>query len=139
MAKKGSRFDTRTLLIILLVIVIIGAGYIVITNLPEEIDFVTPGEIVNNPSNFLGQEVIVKGYYDKDSADFDVIVSTLSTTGGEGREELKINIEKLRETNETDNLRTERLYYFTGKIEDEGNPVTPGIDVILIVEKFEDV
>ena len=137
MAKKGSRFDTRTLLIILLVIVIIGAGYVVITNLPEEIDFITPGEIVNNPSNFLAQDVIVKGYYDKDSADFDIVVSTLSTT--EGRDELKIDLEGLRETNETDDLRTGKLYFFTGKIEDEGNPVTPGVDVILMVEKFEEV
>ena len=136
MAKKGKRFDTRTLLIIFLVLVIIGAGYVVITNLPEEIDYINPDVIINNPSGFLGQDVIVKGYYIKNVADIDVVVSSLSATEGQ---ELEMNLDILRATNETDKLRTEKLYYFTGTITEDDNPVTPGIDVIFVVEKFEEV
>ena len=135
MASKSRRFDTRTILIILLVITIIGAGYIIITNLPAEIDFVTPDEIVKNKEGYLNQQVIVKGYYDKDPGDFPIIVSTMSTTTG--RAELKLDYGKI--VNATDDLRAGTLYYFEGTIvwEDPENPFN--VDIILIADEFTEV
>ena len=136
MASKGRRLSTRTVLIILLILIIIGAGYIIITNLPEEIDFKTPDEILKNKEGFLNQKVTVKGYYDKDPGDFPIIVSTMSTTTG--RAELKLDYSNI--PNATDDLREgTTLYYFTGTIvwEDPENPFN--VDVILIADEFEEV
>ena len=132
MAKKGKRFDTRTLLIILLVLVIIGAGYVIVTNLPEEIDFVTPDEIKTNKSNFLNQKVIVKGYYDT-NANQPVIVSTMSNPGE--REELKLDYSNI--PNATDDLRVGTVYYFTGTIIEDPDSII--FDVKLVANKFEKV
>jgi len=137
MAKKKSLIDTKTALIILLVLAIIGIGYIVVTNLPEEIDFLTVDEVVRNKQGYVGQDIIVKGYYDKDNADRDIVVSEQSAIEGQGRAELKLDLDKLRAANETDDLRTGILYFFTGTIvKDETNPVT--FDIILMVEEFEE-
>jgi len=137
MAKKGSRFDTRTLLIILLIIVIISGGYVVITNLPEELDYTTVDDVITNKQNYLNRNVTVKGIY---NFDFNIpgIVST--NTPVEGIEPYKLKLDlRLLDINETDDLRVETIYYFTGKIvwEDPDNPLN--VDVILIAEKFERV
>ena len=134
MAKKSRKFDTRTVLIILLVIVIIGALYVIITNLPPEIDTLTPDDILRNKSGYLDQEVVVKGYFDFDGGN-PVIVSRLSTT--EGRAALKLDYSNI-ETNESDGLIQGDIYRFTGTIvEDTSNPIV--FDVILVLEEFEKV
>ena len=64
MAKKGRKFETRTLLIIVFVLLVIVAAYIVITNLPPEENFLTPEEILNNKDLYLDGDIItVQGYY----------------------------------------------------------------------------
>ena len=136
MAKKGSRFDTRTLLIILLIIVIISGGYVVITNLPEELDYTTVDDVITNKQNYLNRNVTVKGIY---NFDFNIpgIVST--NTPVEGIEPYKLKLDlNLLDINETDDLRVGIIYFFTGRIEDEGLPSTPDLDLILVVEKFEE-
>jgi hypothetical protein len=136
MAKKGSRFDTRTVLIILLVLAIIGAGYVIVTNLPEEIDYTTVDDVVNNKQNYVNKNVTIKGIY---NFDFNIpgIVSTNTPVEGVEPFELKLNLSFL-DINETDDLRVGIIYFFTGKIIDEGIPSTPDLDLILVVEKFEE-
>ena len=132
MAKKGKKIDNRTVLIILIVLAIIGAGYIIITNLPEEINSYTPDEIKKNKSNFLNQTVTVKGYYDT-NANQPIIVSTMSNPGE--REELKLDYSNI--PNATDDLRSGTVYYFTGTIVQDPDSII--FDVILIADKIERV
>jgi len=135
MSAKKKRFDTRTILIVLFVIVIIAAGYIVITNLPAEEEYLIPEEVISNRDFYLnGEPIVVKGYYDLDGND-PVVVSTMSTI--EGRTTLELDFEGFSD-NETDILRTGNKYKFTGVLilVDENNPLGP---VIFVVEKIEEV
>ena len=135
MSAKKKRFDTRTILIVLFVIVVIAAGYIVITNLPAEEEYLIPEEVSSNRDFYLnGEPIVVKGYYDLDGND-PVVVSTMSTI--EGRITLELDLEGLSD-NETDILRTGNKYKFTGVLilVDENNPLGP---VIFVVEKIEEV
>jgi cytochrome c-type biogenesis protein CcmE len=107
------RFNTKTFLYILLVIVIIGAGYIVITNLPPSIDFLNPGEVLQNPQKYLNKEIIVKGYYAKDSADNPIITNKMDEAAS-GRVTLFFDYSNI--VNATDDLREGTVYYFTGSL-----------------------
>lgn len=127
----GRRFNTRTILIVLLVLFIIAAGYVVITNLPPEENYLTPEEVQRNKSQYLNQTIVVKGYYD--TVPDPVIVSTMSTTTG--RSDLKLDYSHI--DNATDRLMRGKIYIFTGVlIKDESNPI--GFDVILVAEKFRE-
>ena len=134
MRAKRRKFDTRTILIVLFVIVILAAAYIVITNLPVEEDYLTPEEVLGNKELYLnGDPIVVKGYYIYEAGN-PVVVSTLSTVVG--RSSLRLNFDNLDE-NETDILRTNVKFKFTGilTLVDENNPYA----VIFIVEKIEEV
>lgn len=132
MVAKRRKFDTRTILIILLVIVIIGAAYIVITNLPPEDDTLSPEEVIRNPSKYLEQTIIVRGYYFVSDGN-PVIVSTLSDI--EDKDKLIIDYSAVN--NATDILISgaDHIYKFTGVLTlDENVPL--GNVVIFKVEKI---
>ena len=130
MAKKG-RIDTRTTLIILLIAVIIAAAYIVITNLPAEVEYRTPEQILNNKEYYLQQsEIIVRGFYLNDGG-VEIIVSTLSTI--EGKSALRINSSNLE-----DPLLTDKTLEFTGYLMEDPNDIT-GQSVIFVVQSFREV
>ena len=127
----AKRFDTRKILIILLVLLIIGAGYIVITSLPPEEKYLYPEDVLRNKSQYINQTISVRGYYIIEQT--PEIVSTLSTTAG--RSALKLDYSHIKNTT---GLVTGTLYIFTGKlIEDTSNPVA--LDVILFAEDFKRV
>lgn len=115
------------------IILIIAAGYIVITNMPAEEEFLTPEEIVTNKDTYLnGQTITVKGYYIFEG-DYPAVVSVLTTAAG--RTSLILNFDNLIE-NETDILRTDAKFKFTGVLTlDENDPT--GLGVIFVVEKIE--
>lgn len=130
MAKKG-RIDTRTMLIILLIVVIIAAAYIVITNLPAEVEYRTPDQILNNKEYYLEQsEIIVRGFYLNDGG-VEVIVSTLSTT--QGKSALRIDSSNLE-----DALLTDTTLELTGHLIEDPDDIT-GMSVIFVVESFREV
>lgn len=137
MAKKSRRLDTRTVLIIILVLVIFGGGYIIVTNLPEEVDYKSVDDIMNNKQTFVNQKVTVKGIYNFDD-NIPGIISTNIPAGGGIPNKLNLDL-RILDINETDDLRVDVTYFFTGTIIDEGIPVTPDLDLILVVEKFERV
>jgi len=133
MSAKRRRFDTRTVLIVLLVITIVAAAYIVITNLPEEETFLTPEEIKRNRENFIDNSVVVKGFYTYEAGQ-PVVASDLSyDTSG-----LILNLGYL-DQNETDKLSPDQVFKFSGVIEYR-TPDQPVIsDIWLVVEKIERV
>ncbi len=133
MAKKGRKMDTRTVLIALFIILIIAAGYIVVTNMSAEEEFLIPEEILANKDNYLsGQTITVKGFFIYDGG-FPAVVSVLNPAGG--RTSLILNFDNLV-NNETDILRTDAKFKFTGilTLADENNQYGP---VIFVVEKIE--
>jgi len=133
MAKKGRKMDTRTVLIALFILLIIAAGYIVVTNMSAEEEFFTPEEILANKNNFLsGQTITVKGDFIYDGG-FPAVVSDSNSI--EGRTSLILNFDNLV-NNETDILITEVKFKFTGilTLADENNQYGP---VIFVVEKIE--
>ena len=133
MAKKGRKMDTRTILIVFFIILVVAAGYIVVTNMPAEEEFLTPEEILANKDNFLsGQTITVKGFFIYDGGS-PAVVSDSDPAGG--RTSLILNFDNLVK-NETDILRTEAKFKFTGVLTllDENNQYGP---VIFVVEKIE--
>ena len=134
MVAKKRRFETRTVLIVLFVIVVIASAYIIITNLPVEENYLTPEEILLNKYKYLDQKIIVRGYYDIVGGS-PVIVSTMVTTTG--RSTLKFDFSMV--DNATDDLYIGTYKYdFSGTLkEDESNPIS--FDVILILEEFKRV
>ncbi|MCK4365090.1 MAG: hypothetical protein KAW45_03485 [Thermoplasmatales archaeon] len=133
MAKKGRKLETRTVLIVFFIILIIAAGYIVVTNMPAEEEFLTPEEILTNKDTYLnGQTITVKGYYIFEGG-YPAVVSVLTTATG--RASLTLNFDNLV-GNETDILRTEAKFKFTGVLTlDENDPT--GLGVVFVVEKIE--
>ena len=129
---RGRKFDTRSILIVLFVIVVIAAIYILITNLPEEEDFLTPEEVLNNKDIYLnGETIVIKGYFIYDG-DYPAVVSNLATTTG--RPVLRLDYSDVE--NADDILKTEDTFKFTGiLIIDEADPL--GLAVKFMVEKIE--
>jgi len=133
MAAKGKKFETRTLLVILFVLIIIVAAYMVVTNLPEEENFYSPDEVLRNKDSYLNKTIVVKGFYDIDG-DEAVVVSTMDTT--EGRTTLGLDFSNLQ-NNETDVLEMGKKFEFTGTLiyEIEDNPLSPLIFVVDIIDE----
>ena len=130
MSAKKRRFDTRTILIVLLIAVIIAAVYIWVTNLPPEEDTLTPGEVLDNQDHYLnGESIIVKGLYDN-TGEGDVIVSTMDTTTA--RDELRVDLTSA--TGDTPAVQGEK-YKFTGILIRE-SPLDP---ITLVAENVERV
>ena len=133
MAKKSSKISTRTYLIIIIIMLIVLGGYLIVTNLPESIDALTPEQININKGEYIGQTVTVVGTFNYFGA--DPVILTTSTAIEEDRT-LKINHSNIH--NATDDLFAGEKYYFTGTIEREfpDNPIL--IDkIILVLDKFE--
>jgi len=135
MAKKKSRIETRTVIIILIVLAIIGAGYIIFINLPESVDFVTIAEVNTNKANFVNTTQIVIG-------DFNIYngypVIEASSSVKDENDRLKLNYDNIQ--NASDNLIQGEKYYFTGTLVwDEPDGPIPSTQLILIADKFEAV
>jgi hypothetical protein len=130
MSAKKRRFDTRTILIALLIAVIIAAVYVWITNLPPEENTLTPGEVLDNQVHYLnGESIIVKGLYDR-TAEGDVIVSTMDTTTT--RDELRVDLTSA--TGDIPAVQGEK-YKFKGILTRE----TPLDPITLVAENIERV
>ena len=136
MAKKKSRIETRTVLIILIILAIIGAGYVIFINLPPSVEYITVEELNNNKENFIDTKQTVIGTFDIYNGE-PVIVST--STAIEENRRLKLNYDNIE--NASDNLIQGEKYYFTGTIvwDDPDNPLALPTRVILIADEFKKV
>ena len=135
MAKKKSRIETRTVLIILIILAIVAAVYVIIVNLPPEVDYVTVAEINNSKDSFVNTKQIVIG-------DFNVyngypVIESISSVKQEN-DRLKLNYDNIH--NASDSLIQGEKYYFTGTLiwDDPGGPIPPS-QLILVADEFERV
>ncbi len=134
MSVKRRKYDTKTILIVLFVIVVIAAGYILITNLPAEEDWLTPEELLGNKNTYLdGRTIVVRGYYDSNER------AIVSTTKNVEKSILPLNYSSVK--NATDILKDGVKFDFTGILEsvDTGGSVPPGTVVVFVAEQIKPV
>ncbi len=137
MVKKSSKISTRTYIYIIIVILIVLGIYLIITNLPESKDYLTPQQINIDKDRYIDQTVIVIGEFSFFGADPIALTTTMALEEGSY---LKLNLSSLENTNATDNLFQGEKYYFTGEIVREF-PEDPLLfdKIILVVNNFEKV
>ena len=137
MAKKSSKISTRTYIYIIIVLLIVLGVYLIITNLPESKDYLTPQQINLDKEGYIGKTVTILGEYDFFGADPIVLTTTMALEEGSY---LKLNISSLENTNATDDLFQGQKYYFTGEIVREfpDNPLLFE-KIVLLLHTFEKV
>jgi len=129
---KKKRLDTRTTLIILFVVLVIISAYLVITNLPAKVNYLTPEGVASNIEQYLNKTIIVEGYYQPELG--GVLVSRpFSQITGTQTSPLKVNLSKVG------SLTTDIKYHVTGIVTqlEQGSSPTPIYE--LVVEKAEHV
>ena len=98
MSAKKSRFDTRTLIYILLIVVIIaGIGYFILTYKQTEQPYKVP-TILSNPKNYNGSIISVEGIYYTVSNSEVYLIDVYPTVANENPENrLPLNLDNLEE------------------------------------------
>ena len=137
MVIKRRRFDTRTVLIVLFVILIIVAVYFLITNLPVKEEYLTPEMVANNIQQYINKSIVVEGYYEPDIEEGSIVSKPIDQMSGPPRSWLRIDVSNLG--NESLPLYTDKKYHFTGIVSqlDIGSSPTPVYK--LFVEKVDEV
>ena len=127
---KGKKIENRTILIISAIILIILAGYYIITNLPAEENYHTVEEVLRNKERYLNSgTIVVRGYYDSNAI---AIVSTPSDLTGKSI----LRVDHSEVQNASDILINDVKFDFTGVLQ-ELNVGDPGNIVIFIANKIE--
>jgi hypothetical protein len=135
MSTKRKKFDTRTILIVLFVIVVIAATYIFITNLPAEEDTLTPEEVRRNIQLYLNKNIVVEGYYEPDFDGGSIVSNPIDQLSSPPDSWLRIDITNLDNESVFEDIK----YHFTGivtELEIEGSPTK---NYVLFVEKAKQV
>ena len=137
MVIKRRRFDTRTVLIVLFVILIIVAVYFLITNLPVKEEYLTPEMVANNIQQYINKSIVVEGYYEPDIEEGSIVSKPIDQMSGPPRSWLRIDVSNLGI--ESLPLYTDKKYHFTGIVIqlDIGSSPTPVYK--LFVEKVDEV
>lgn len=124
-AKKGKRkLETKTLLYILLVIVIIGGGYVYITTLEPTADYYYVGYVLENSDSFIenNQTIIVEGYLDLE-LDNDVFIVPILQDEKSGKSPTRLKLDYSNIENFTTTYQENVKYHFTGTLKkDESDP-----------------
>jgi hypothetical protein len=136
MSAKRSKLDTRTILYILIIILVIVGGYYLITNMPEEVKTYSPDDVLRQQNQLIGKTIVVEGYYDPDIYSGSIVSTTVAPTSG-----LRADISGL--DNESLPLNTNVKYEFKGVLEriteESEGPAPPNVVVILIVDEVNEV
>jgi hypothetical protein len=134
MSAKKNIFDTKTIIYLLIVILIIAGIYIVVTSPQPEDQIQTyyPNEILENPQtqeNLIGERIIIEGYYDTEHG----IVSTPNDPL------VGIALDDTQLDNKTSDLPLESntKYEFTGILQRDPSPLSSS--VLFIAEIADEV
>ena len=126
----GKKIENRTILIIFVIILIILAGFYIITNLPSEVNYLTVEEVLRNKDRYINDgTIVIRGYYDSGST---AIVSTPSDVVGKSI----LRVDHTEVQNASDILQNDVKFDFTGVLQ-ELNLGDPGNVVIFKVNKIE--
>ena len=128
---KKKRFDTRTTLIILFVILVIVSAYLLITNLPVKENYLTPEGVASNIQQYLNKTIVVEGYYQPELDGGAMVSKPTSQISGSQTSWLRVDISKVG------SLTTDIKYHVTGVITQISSTPPPIYE--LVVEKVEQV
>jgi hypothetical protein len=130
---KKRRFDTRTTLIVLFVIVIIISAYLLIINLPVQEKYLTPEGVASNIQQYLNKTIVVEGYYQPELDGGAMVSKPTDQISGSQTSWLRVDISKVG------GLTTDIKYHLTGVVTQlvQGSSPTPIYE--LLVEKVEQV
>ncbi len=84
MSPKNSRKNlTNILLVALIAVIVVGAAYMLIANPVENPEILSPDDVVDHYENYLGQDIIVEGYYYRENSPVGegVITSVIIESG----------------------------------------------------------
>jgi len=122
--KSRRKIETRTILYILIVIIIIGGAYIFITSQPASKTYYDPIKVLNNKEKFVEMgEIIIEGYYDADVVEGGGIVSTSNTDPGSEEQPTGLRLD-ITNVENTSKLQENVKLHFTGTlVKDETDPL----------------
>lgn len=125
-AKKGKRkIETRTVLYILLVLVIIGGAYVFISSQEEMPTYYSPSYVLKNSDRFIeeNETIIIKGYWDANVVEGGGLIDDFQDIGsGEITNVLKLDYTNV--LNASTKLDQNLMLLFTGKLAiDPSNPL----------------
>ncbi len=127
--------ETKTLIYILIVLLIAGGVYLLISS-TEDTEKVYDIEDIyakNDGLGFINKTITIKGYY---NSYYEVITSPNNYDDATRNQILKVDMD---ENNiNTSNIVYTTPYEFTGEIKKDTTTVQDPNDIILIVEKFEE-
>ena len=118
-AKKGRRkIETRTLLYILLVIIIICGAYIFISSQEPTPTYYNPEYVKANSASFIesGETIIIEGYYDS-NVEGGGIVKTSYQDPGSGTPATGLKLDASNVANFSEKLIENTKLHFTGHLE----------------------
>jgi len=129
-AKKGKRkIETKTVLYILLVLVIICGAYVFISSQEEPPTYYDPIYVLENEDRFMSKNILIEGYYDENVgiASFPESVASGPLTKGLGIDPSNLD------NDSKNNLTENRKLYFAGHLEyiDPDNVEISGVVFIL--------
>jgi len=138
-AKKGRRkIETKTVLYILIIVIIIGGIYIFISSQPPKTDYRDPEDVLANKDDIISrnQTIIIRGYYDADVVEGGGIVSISYAHSGAEDPTHGLPLDTTKVDN-LSKLRENEVLLFTGKlVYDESDPF--GNSVIFEATKIDD-
>jgi hypothetical protein len=141
MSARRRKLETRTLLTILLVVLIIIAIAYFILNSPDEPRVLTVEEVLTNPDTYLFENIndviIVKGELSSIHGTYNY--SLIHPTTDPNPDPTRwLNLDTSAIKNETTELSTGTIYKISGRLmKDESSPA--GLSVILIVTDYKAV
>jgi len=114
MSAKKSRFQTRTIIYIAIIVLIILALAAVILNYEETEQVYSVPTVINNPNNYNNLKITVEGIYYTQSDTERYLVDVYPTVANENpQNRLPLNLEYLDNTT-TDSLVEDQQYTATG-------------------------
>ncbi len=136
MSPQDSRKKLMNILLVaLIVIIVVGAAYVLTSNQTESPETLSVDEVVDNYEEYLGEEIIVEGYYYHDTYPVGegVITSVIvgsGQTSGTGVDRLPVNHSVVNLS-----LADEVKYRFVGTLEsDPSNPIPINAIVLVATE-----
>lgn len=135
MSAMFGKIGFRTVLYILAIILIIAAVAIFVLSPKEESEkILSPQLVLTNKNLYVNKNIIVEGiYYSSD------ITVGEPTTDANPIPSYKLNLDLTDITNYTTIVNDGDKYRFSGKLEWVTGSQIPNTDVVLIVEKIEEV
>jgi len=130
MSAKRSKIDTRTMLYILIVVLIVIGAYYFISNMSEPEKWYSPGDV---RENLVGQKINVQGFYEPDLYDGSIVSDYNNVDEGFLRVDLSNVDSNLLP------LKTQTKFKFTGELQEITGEFQGLTVLILMAESVDEV